>query len=231
MKRIVFLLSAITTFGISSCILILEEKDCEKNNTADVTVTNDNPFAITVDVLYPGSGSVNEEVSLQPGNSKKYTIPAGNSAIWVNQGNGWVKIKEQTVDQCQEFTYNYAFCSYGTNNYAKEVSVKNNTSSTIIVDVYSDGFAGEITLQPNQTAHYYNVKAGNSVKFWAKVLPNGEWREHQTNYTIAKCETFTFTWIDKSVKDGNKTMEKPFIEYNPFVVTKTLDLKENEPAK
>ncbi len=184
-----------------------------------------------VDVLYLGSCSIKQETTLQPGATKKYVIPAGTGAIWINHPGGtWQKINQQSYTQCQEATYSYEYCRYGTNNYAKEILVVNHTGITIRVDVYSNDWAGELDLAPNQTAHYYNVRAGLPLRFAAKVLPDGNW-VYSDQSAVAKCATFTFPWIPKSTGEAGKLSVKETSEYNPVLPLIGTPISDCEPRK
>ncbi len=96
------------------------------------------------------------------------------------------------------------------------VTVKNETGSTMVVDVYSytsSTFAGELTINNNQTAYYYNVRSGN-FKVWGKYL-GGTWFYTTDNYSVSTCGTFDFTWT--AGFKGEKALEfKPSTEYKPF---------------
>ena len=60
------------TIGLNSCT----KKPCEKNNTADVVVTNNSSYVLHVDVVYQ-SVDTNDDRILAIGQSTTYTMTAG----------------------------------------------------------------------------------------------------------------------------------------------------------
>lgn len=66
----------VMTIGLNSC----SKKSCEKNNTADVVVTNNSGYVLHVDVVY-NSDDVNDDRTLEKGQSTTYTVTAGTVYI------------------------------------------------------------------------------------------------------------------------------------------------------
>lgn len=81
-KQIIFktlfaIFAIMMIIGLSSCGGKKANKpDCEKNNTADVVLTNNSDYVLHVDVVY-NSSNTNEDRTLQIGQSTTYTMTAG----------------------------------------------------------------------------------------------------------------------------------------------------------
>jgi len=97
MKKLTFLKTIfaifaiiVMTIGLSSCGGKKANKpDCEKNNTADVVVTNNSDFLLHVDVVY-NSADTNEDRTLQKGASTTYTMKVGTVYIQASGPNDYV---------------------------------------------------------------------------------------------------------------------------------------------
>jgi hypothetical protein len=218
MKKILSMVALAATAALMSSCVIEEQKECEKNKTGEITVVNANPFAIQVDVINSETGALNEIRSLAANESTTYTMAAGVQATIQVKPTGWLwtNVAYRTPVECGTETYSWEFCNYGTNSYAKLVTVKNNTGYSMIVDVYSytsSSFAGELSLTTGQTGYYYNVRSGN-FKVWGKYT-GGSWFYTTSTYSVNTCGTFDFTW-SPGLK-SEKSMEiKPSTEFNPF---------------
>jgi hypothetical protein len=219
MKKILSMVALAATAALMSSCVIEEQKECEKNKTGEITVVNANPFAIQVDVINSETGALNEIRPLAANESTTYTMAAGKQATIQVKPAGWTwtDVGYRTPVECGTETYSWEYCNFRTNSYAKLVSIKNNTGYKSVVDIGygSQQWAGEIILENNETAYYYNVRAGN-IYFWHRYF--GQTTQTTSDwYTVGLCGTLNFTWNASGLKNGIITSEtKQVTEYKPF---------------
>ena len=217
---------AVAALAAFSTSCVVEEKECEKNNTGEITMVNDNPFEIQVDVINSQNLITTEVRTLAPNASTTYTVPAGIvTTLQVKpEGWSWTNVDVRTATQCVTSTYTWAYCSYDGNNYAKEVSVTNNTGQPINVNVGTSFLAGTEYLLDGQTVYYYNVVAGE-LTFWAQYI-GGAWSSYESGESVSRCGTYSFTWNAgkkaNSVKSNNNIDSAPYL---PFQSLGTSSIK------
>lgn len=183
---------------------------CEKNHTGELTVTNDNPFSLMVDIVAPSTGNLNRIQTLREGESATYTFKAGEIAtVQISDAEDveWLNLVRHTVVDCDESDFIFRVCDWADNQMVKNVKVTNETGVTGYVDVYS--------YEWNQWYEEVRLRPGESVSFWE--LPVGEvyiWGEfrgeevYSDDFYVGQCETLNFSWTDSKVA-GAKKMSAP----------------------
>ena len=207
----------------------IDNIDCIINNTGEITVVNDNPFTIRVDVVnadHPISTGIR---TLAANESTTYTVTAGlpTTIQVLPEGWTWTNVDIRTANQCQTVSYSWAYCNYDGNNYAKEIKSTNETGSRTVVDVWSveaGDYMGEVVLENNESAFHYNVPAGD-FKYYIRYS-NSDQHNLSDTYTVARCATHSMTWSAGKVAAGNKSNEmKQATPYVPFKAFGTPSIK------
>ena len=214
-----------TSYSVTNADIVV--LPCVTNNTGEITITNDNPFEIMVDVVNSEHPYATEIRTLTPSASTTYTVTAGlTNTIQVKpEGWTWTNVDTRTAIQCETVSYSWALCNYDGNSYAKEVKVINNTGYKSVVDIKDyNSWVGEIALEDGETAYYWNCDAGE-IYFWHRYY--GESNVSTTDlYNVAECAEFTFTWTAGKVAAGKKSNEvKKSTPYVPFESLGTSSIK------
>lgn len=185
-KTLIFFgLMTATLLAMNSCTP--EEKECEKNNTGELSLINTKNHACVVD-LRGQSGSF-LIVPVQAGSTLKIpmAIPVGTVTIWVQQSTAaeYFQVGTQAISQCSESTFSISFndCEYEEKG---TLTVTNPFNITLNVDVrYGNSALENSPFQLDyQGSQQITLNAGE-VSIWIKTTTS-EW-EKIGNKTIVKC--------------------------------------------
>ena len=227
MKKLLLLAAtALVMTSFSSCI---EEKECEKNNTGDVIVTNNTDETLWFDVTGE-DGTTTENRSLQPGASSTYTIPAGTAKIWAsytNENDYFTLVSSQSLSQCEviDFQTPSRTCELFQTT---DITVVNNTGEDLYFDVWiydqtqaEEGYylGDQFIVNGNEYTYYDVYIADGLVNFEFKY--GDTWYASDKNDEISACTPFTFTWEAK--KSNSKVVSKR--RHDNFATTRLREVK------
>lgn len=217
MKRVfIFLTAAALVISFASC-----KEACERNQTGDVTVTNNTDVALWFDVAEVGDEYENENRMLNPGTSTTYAMPDGSVNIWVSETNvtaDFEKFDILNVSQCETTSYSLEECAW----YAEgDVTISNSASSVMRAALmvagtgcnYCDG-DGCILCDDAWISEFIDIAVGYSVT-WEMVPARymGFWIIYEGNhtgpdYTLESCEHWEYSFTG-SAKKNMSAMELP----------------------
>jgi hypothetical protein len=205
-KLISFLAVVAVLSSFYSC-----KKQCEKDKTGEITVTNSSGEDLWFDVT-DATGATTENRQVLAGSSTTYTMPEGTVKIWgshVNNTDDFFLIQTATLNQCAEDNFTVqSLCTVFPNT--THVKVINNYSFPIIVDVWitgGTGFLGEKTLTTG-TNYIYSNAPSTTAEFWAKPVGGTSWT-YSNEYNINSCQMFTFTWTPAKMDELTKGDKRP----------------------
>jgi ribosomal protein L37E len=185
------------------------KEKCEKENTSDITITNNTKTSLWFDVTNSG-GRIYDIRQVPSGTSTKYTIPPKDVIVWgsynSNRAN-FIPLDSMTLIQCGSESYATESQSCAIFNLTN-VTMVNKTGRLITINVFVlgyDSFLGEHYLGNGESFTYFNVPA-TAVYFWIKFSTS--WYSTTSYFPLNTCKLFTFdVEFEKNMRDFNWQQE------------------------
>lgn len=198
MKRVLlFLTFAVLAASFTSCDT---EKECEKNNTGEVFVTNNLDFSFGVYIEYD-SGQQSDIRSIAPGENTSWVVTPGIVTLWVSEQNDeddfW-NIGEVNVSQCGNHQFSIEPDNYNLEDCEKfitgEITIVNDVDIALWFDAVKDGSLDENENRRVQSgaSTTYNMPAGK-VDVWVSHVNDMEEFWLAETVTVKQCETEIYT--------------------------------------
>ena len=217
MRKLFLFAAALVMASIYSCeIAPPEVKECEENNTGDVTITNNTDMSLYFDVTGE-DGNTTENRLIESGKSTTYTIPAGTVKIWAsrtNENDDFVLVNTQYLAQCDEIDYQSPSETCELFNVT-DVKIINNTGEIIWVDIKQGDYSyGKIMMYINDHDYYFDVDVSEKISIGATFNDN-DWKWH-SDVTLTACRQLNFTWNAnkfQEAKEASKTQLPVEVNY------------------
>jgi hypothetical protein len=207
------------------CILILAETllfsscqktvnpvyDCNEHHTASLTVKNGLYHGIWVDA---------REI-INTNFDKRYLLPGESHVFIVNSGN--INLVASFISDDSSFktlhNYNMLTCYEIENdiksvcqqfNTIKSITFINATSKPIVTDILYWGiyWAGEVTIQPNESFSYYMIKHGDAF-FYYRYIDTEYWNTLGRKFLMS-CDSVSYRCVPYEIKDIQPMVKQEF---------------------